>query len=232
MLDLERPPLGARVSEERVARCRIGVHELSPRVKAIVSEYTTKEENANGYEAHRRFIDIQYLLKGVTNVSEAFDVYIDDNTTSMFKSIGVLSKAEMDARYEVVNESFVKKLQIESRTIGEICIPSAVLFLNTLSTSLIALDQLSKFVNSSCGTTRKLYEQTIQLIDSISGNVREMTDERATANEIADFSNRAKVYSKTVLETMHQIRSDVDLLESIMDDGLWPLPKYRELFVI
>lgn len=97
---------------------------------------------------------------------------------------------------------------------------------------MIASDQLSKFVNSSCGTTRKLYEQTIQLIDSISGNVRKMTDERATANEIADFSNRAKVYSKTVLETMHQIRSDVDLLESIMDDGLWPLPKYRELFVI
>lgn len=42
----------------------LGVHELSPRVKAIVSEYTTKEENANGYEAHREWIDIQYLLKG------------------------------------------------------------------------------------------------------------------------------------------------------------------------
>ena len=42
----------------------LGVHELSPHVKAIVSEYTTKEENANGYEAHREWIDIQYLLKG------------------------------------------------------------------------------------------------------------------------------------------------------------------------
>lgn len=128
--------LGLEYLKNVLPDVELGVHELSPRVKAIVSEYTTKEENANGYEAHRKFIDIQYLLKGVTNVSETFDVYIDDNTTSMFKSIGVLSKAEMDARYEVVNEFFVKKLQIESRTIGEICIPSAVLILNTLSTSL------------------------------------------------------------------------------------------------
>ena len=42
----------------------LGVHKLSPRVKAIVSEYTTKEENENGYEAHCEWIDIQYLLKG------------------------------------------------------------------------------------------------------------------------------------------------------------------------
>ena len=41
-----------------------GVHELSPRVKAIVSEYTTKPENENGYEAHRQYIDIQYLVSG------------------------------------------------------------------------------------------------------------------------------------------------------------------------
>lgn len=41
-----------------------GVYELSPRVKAIVSEYTTKEVNENGYEAHKEYIDIQYLLKG------------------------------------------------------------------------------------------------------------------------------------------------------------------------
>ena len=62
--------------------------------------------------------------------------------------------------------------------------------------------------------------------------MKKMTDERAAANQIADLSERAKVYSQTVLETMRHIRSDVDMLESIMDDGLWPLPKYRELFVL
>lgn len=41
-----------------------GVYQLNPRVKAIVSEYETKLENEYGYEAHRRFIDIQFLLKG------------------------------------------------------------------------------------------------------------------------------------------------------------------------
>lgn len=41
-----------------------GVHEINPRVKAIVSEYETKAVNENGYEAHKKFIDIQYLLKG------------------------------------------------------------------------------------------------------------------------------------------------------------------------
>lgn len=41
-----------------------GVYEISPRVKAIVSEYITKEVNENGYEAHHEYVDIQYLLKG------------------------------------------------------------------------------------------------------------------------------------------------------------------------
>lgn len=190
----------------------------------------------NGYsvewlaEAQRRG------LKGVTTVPEAFDIYIDENTTSMFKSIGVLSQAEMDARYEVVNESFVKKLQIESRTMGELCsntiIPAAISFLNTLSTSLLASAELSKVAKSSCVTTKRLYEETVRLIDAISGNVKKMTDERATANDIKDISQRAKDYSKTVLGTMQEIRTDVDYLESIMDNSLWPLPKYRELFVI
>ena len=40
-----------------------GVYEINPRVKAIVSEYTTKEINENGYEAHREYIDIQYIIK-------------------------------------------------------------------------------------------------------------------------------------------------------------------------
>ena len=209
-------------------------------IDSVIKEFLTEGQpilfEGNGYseewltEAKRRG------LKGVTNVPEAFDVYIDDNTTSMFKSIGVFSQEEMDARYEVVNESYVKKLQIESRTMGEICtntvIPSAIAFLNILSNSLLASVELQKVAKSTCGTTKRLYEQTIQLIDSISGNVRKMTDERATANEINDLSERAKKYSKTVLETMRLIRNDVDILESIMDDQLWPLPKYRELFVL
>lgn len=209
-------------------------------VDIVIKEFFTEGQpilfEGNGYskewlaEAKRRGI------KGVTNVPEAFDIYIDENTTSMFKTVGVLSQEEMDARYEVVNESYVKKLQIESRTMGEICtntvIPSAIAFLNILSTSLLASVELQKVAKFTCRTTKDLYEQTIQLIDSISGNVKKMTEERATANEIVALSERAKVYSKTVLDTMRQIRRDVDILESIMDDNLWPLPKYRELFVI
>lgn len=209
-------------------------------VDSVIKEFFKEGQpilfEGNGYsvewlvEAQRRG------LKGVTNVPEAFDIYIDENTTSMFKSIGVLSQAEMDARYEVVNESFVKKLQIESRTMGELCsntiIPAAISFLNTLSTSLLASAELSKVANSSCVTIKRLYEETARLIDAISSNVKKMTDERATANDIKDISQRAKDYSKTVLETMQEIRSDVDYLESIMDNSLWPLPKYRELFVI
>lgn len=209
-------------------------------VDSVIKEFFKEGQpilfEGNGYseewlaEAKRRG------LKGVTNVPEAFDIYIDEDTTTMFKSIGVLSQVEMDARYEVVNESFVKKLQIESRTMGELCsntiIPSAISFLNMLSTSLMASVELSKVANSTCGTTKRLYEETVSLIDSISGNVKKMTDERATANDIKDISQRAKVYSNTVLKTMQIIRSDVDYLESIMDNSLWPLPKYRELFVI
>ena len=45
-----------------------GVHEINPRVKAIVSEYETKFVNENGYEAHKKYIDIQFLLKGTEKI--------------------------------------------------------------------------------------------------------------------------------------------------------------------
>lgn len=209
-------------------------------VDSVIKDFFTEGQpilfEGNGYSEEWLAEAKHRGLKGVLNVPEAFDIYIDEKTTSMFKSIGVLSQVEMDARYEVVNESFVKKLQIESRTMGELCsnivIPAAIAFLNTLSTSLMASVELSKIARSTCSTTKQLYEETIRLIDSISDNVKKMTDERAKANGIKDISQRAKVYSKTVLETMQIIRSDVDYLESIMDNSLWPLPKYRELFVI
>lgn len=47
---------------------KVGVHELTPSVKAIVSEYTTKHENEYGYEAHRQYIDIQYIISGLEKI--------------------------------------------------------------------------------------------------------------------------------------------------------------------
>ena len=55
-----------------------GVYEINPSVKAIVSEYTTKEINGNGYEAHREFIDIQYLSSGVEVVNSLPLEYLNE----------------------------------------------------------------------------------------------------------------------------------------------------------
>lgn len=176
-------------------------------------------------------------LKGVSNVPDAFDVYIAPDTARMYKSLGVLTQNEIDARYEVVNESYVKKLQIEARTMEDICkniiIPSSIEYLNKLSSNLQACSTLfGDGADNISKTSRDLYLEISRLVNSVFDKIKELNSQRADANKISSISDRAKVYSKVVKPIMDEVRYNVDKLEEYVDDNDWPLPKYRELLSI
>ena len=176
-------------------------------------------------------------LKGVTDVPEAFDIYIAPQTAAMYKSLGVLTQKEIDARYEVVNESYVKKLQIEARTLTDICmniiLPASISYLNVLTYNLEGASKLfgADAANIS-RASREIYLIISELNNSILDQVNELSSKRREANKIASLPDRAKAYSKVIKPLVDSIRNDVDKLEEIVDDAWWPLPKYRELMSI
>lgn len=203
-------------------------------IRQYLSDSKVIRFEGNGYspewhaEAERRG------LRGIKNAPEAFKEYITPKTADLFERVGVMTKREAHARYEVLNETFVKKLQIEARVLGDMItnhvIPTAFSFQNTLINNVKGIKELFPDEYSQmCSTQLHLIHKISGYVNSLHSLVEEMVDARRVANKIDDIPTRAHAYNETVLPYMGKIREIADNLEMYIDDELWPLPKYREL---
>ena len=207
-------------------------------IKRYLKECRDIRFDGNGYseewqqEAERRGLDTE------TSVPVMIDQYLKEDSVRMFGSTGVLNRAELLARSEVKWENYSMKLQIESRVLGDLVInhiiPAAKRYQNVLLQKVLGVKQV--FSESEAAT---LNEQDLQLIRRIENHtgaivtrVEEMNKERAHANHIDNQRERAITFHDRVVPLMEDIRSHVDDLEMVIDDQLWPLPKYRELLFI
>ena len=207
-------------------------------IKRYLKECRDIRFDGNGYseewqqEAERRGLDTE------TSVPVMIDQYLKEDSVRMFGSTGVLNRAELLARSEVKWENYSMKLQIESRVLGDLVInhiiPAAKRYQNVLLQKALGVKLV--FSESEAAT---LNEQDLQLIRRIENHtgaivtrVEEMNKERAHANHIDNQRERAITFHDKVVPLMEDIRSHVDDLEMVIDDQLWPLPKYRELLFI
>lgn len=207
-------------------------------IKRYLKECRDIRFDGNGYseewqqEAERRGLDIE------TSVPVMIDQYLKEESVQMFGSTGVLNRAELLARSEVKWENYSMKLQIESRVLGDLVInhiiPAAKRYQNVLLQKVVGVKQV--FSESDAAA---LNEQDMQLIHRIENHtgaivakVEEMNRERAHANHIDNQRERAITFHDKVVPLMENVRSHVDDLEMVIDDQLWPLPKYRELLFI
>ncbi len=207
-------------------------------IKRYLKECRDIRFDGNGYseewqqEAERRGLDTE------TSVPVMIDQYLKEESVKMFGSTGVLNRAELLARSEVKWENYSMKLQIESRVLGDLVInhiiPAAKRYQNVLLQKALGVKQV--FSENEAAT---LNEQDLQLIRRIENHtgaivarVEEMNKERAHANHIDNQRERAITFHDKVVPLMEDIRNHVDDLEMVIDDQLWPLPKYRELLFI
>ena len=212
--------------------------DRSSAVMSVVRRFITEARDimfeGNGYsreweeEAGRRG------LKAVRNVPEAYDTYHDESVVRLFDSLGVLAPNEVQARYEILNETYVKKLQIEARVIGDIClnhvIPAAVKYQNVLIENVKGMKEIfGEDYIDYCAAEVETLKQISLYISSISHDVEALVEARKRANVVEDIAQRAKMYSHEVKDMMDKVRDSADSLEMLIDDELWPLPKYREL---
>ena len=131
----------------------------------------------------------------------------------------------------------MKKLQIEARVIGDIClnhiIPAATAYLNVLAENLSTGRQVfGDEAKVLCRASDQTYRKIAGLINSLGDAVAALVEERRKANHIPDISERARLYSTAVMDAMNVVRESADNLEMLVDDAYWPLPKYRELLYL
>jgi glutamine synthetase len=177
-------------------------------------------------------------IRGLSNIRttpKALDVLLSEKTMTLFTESGVFTIREAHARHEILLESFYKKLQIEARVMGElannIIIPAAITYQSKLVENVKGLKEL--------GLDEASYKAQLDIITKISTHINairfdieKMIQERKQANSIDDLREKAIAYDEKVKAFFQPIRYHVDKLEQLVDDSLWPLPKFRELLFI
>ena len=203
-------------------------------VRSVIAESKAVMFEGNGYSKEWEEEAARRGLRAVRNVPEAYKVFLEKDSIDMFAKLGVLSPAETQARYEVLNETYVKKLQIEARIIGDIClnhvVPAAVSYQNILVTSIQGCkDVFGDEFKSLCKADMDTYKKISGFVNNLSADVETLVEARKKANKVEDMAERAYLYSTEVKDEMDKVRNSADHLEMLVDDELWPLPKYREL---
>ena len=194
--------------------------------------------DGNGYSSEWKEEAAQRGLDCETSVPLVIDRYLAPSSIEMFGRTGVLSEAELHSRSEVKWETYVKKVQIESRVMGDLVVnhvlPAAKRYQTMLLQNVLAVKQV--FSADETASLNEMDYSIIRQIESHSGaildGVERMTEARHKANRQPDERSKAIAYHDNVLPLMAEIRDHADALELIVDDELWTLPKYRELMFI
>ena len=203
-------------------------------VRRFLSEARDIMFEGNGYSQEWEKEAEARGLRAIRNVPEAYEVYHEENTVRMFDELNVLAPNEIEARFEIFNETYVKKLQIEARVIGDMClnhvIPAAVKYQNILIENIKGMKDIFGDESAAlCASEMDTLKKISMYVNRISSDVVSLVEARKKANRIENIAERAKVYSYEVKSMMEKVRDSADNLEMLIDDEMWPLPKYREL---
>jgi len=176
--------------------------------------------------------------RGLSNVKtsdHALDFFATPAAKKVLVGNGILSEHELEARHEVWLEQYTMKLQIEARLLGQIVssqiLPATFKYVQSLTNSMKGMKEVGikpKNYKAQKDLVEYICEHTTQLNDL----VVKMINARKKANKITNEGKKAKAYGKDIKPYFDQIRLHVDKLELVVDDELWPLPKYRELLFI
>ena len=207
-------------------------------LKRLIIETKPIRFNGNGYSDEWVEEAAKRGLTNIKNVPEALSAYMRSDNIKMFEELEVFNKKELHGRVEVEYEKFIKKIQIESRVLGDLAINHIVPVAVKYQTSLLENVRYMKEVfpngefEEMAGGRINLIKEIGSHISTIKAKVHDMVEERKKANIIEDVIEKAKAYDENVFPYLSEIRYHIDKLELVVDNELWPLPKYRELLFV
>lgn len=205
----------------------------------VLKKYILESEKVlfegDGYSAEWHKEARKRGLSNIASVPESISTFLKDKSRSVLVGSGVFTNKEIESRVEVEYEKFTKKVQIEARVLGDLAInhivPTAITYMSTLIENVKGLREIFKETEYErlAGQRKEMIITISDHISNIKRLVNEMIEERKKANVIADSYKMALAYESKVKPYMDEIRTHIDKLELIVDNEIWPLPKYREL---
>ncbi len=230
--------------------------DFKERVDSLIAKGITKEKalikvlkedikyakpirfDGNGYSDEWK---AKAALRGLdceTSAPLIIDAYLRESTVKMFEKTNVMTRAELEARNEIKWETYTKKIQIEARIFGDLCmnhiIPVVTRYQSVLIDNVHKLKEIfpeDKAAKISANNLA-LIEQISEHEQFIIENVTKLIETRRQVNQIESEREKAIAYHDRVAPFLESIRYHVDKLEQIVDDEAWPLPKYRELLFV
>ena len=224
--------------DERLAAGADKTAAIVEELRKLIKESKPIHFEGNGYsdewkeEAVRRGLDCE------TSVPLIYDNYLKPENVAMFESTNVMTRKELEARNEVKWEIYTKKIQIESRVLGDLAmnhiVPVATQYQTLLVDNAYKVRTVLPADRADAATKKniELIEKISSHIAFIEEHVAAMIEARKVANRIVDNKQRAVAYHDTVAPMFDEIRYHIDKLELIVSDQAWTLPKYRELLFI
>ncbi|MAE07994.1 MAG: glutamine synthetase type III [Bacteroidetes bacterium] len=207
-------------------------------VKQYIKDSKDIRFEGNSYSAEW---EIEANKRGLSNhasTPEALRAFVSEKSMKLFERQHVMSKTELEARYSIKLENYTKKIQIEGRVMGDLAtnhiLPTAIHYQNRLIENAKGLKDVldsKSFVKLSKNQLNTIKEISNH-ISEIKDLVEKMVESRRTANRIQNTYDKALAYKNDVRAYFDEIRKHVDALEMLVDDEMWPLPKYRELLFI
>jgi glutamine synthetase len=205
----------------------------------VLKKYILESEKVlfegDGYSAEWHKEAKKRGLSNIASVPESISTFLSAKSRNVLVSSGVFTDKEIESRVEVEYEKFTKKVQIEARVLGDLAInhivPTAITYMSTLIGNVKGLKEIFKETEYErlAGARKEMIIIISDHISNIKRLVAEMIEERKKANVITDSYKMALAYEGKVKPYMDEIRVHIDKLELIVDNEIWPLPKYREL---
>jgi glutamine synthetase len=204
-------------------------------IKKYLKESKDIRFEGNGYSQEWEDEAAKRGLSNIKTTPKALDAYVSEKSIELFSKTNIFSARELHARHEILLESYYKKLQIEARVMGEVAnsmvIPATIAYQNSLLENAKGLKDL--------GLSKEALETPVAIINKVSEHLRvlktsidAMLEERKVTNAIEDSRDKAIAYDENVKSYFDTIRYHTDKLEQIVDDSVWPLPKFRELLFL
>lgn len=204
-------------------------------LKKYIKESKDIRFEGNGYSDEWAAEAEKRGLANIKTTPKALDAYVSEKSTELFTKMNIFSERELHARHEILLESYYKKLQIEARVMGEVTnsmiIPAAIAYQNSLIENAKGLKDLG-LSGDALATPLAIINKVSEHLNIVKTSIDAMLEQRKKVNAIEDSREKAISYDEQVKSYFDTIRYHTDKLEQIVDDSVWPLPKFRELLFL
>ena len=197
----------------------------------MMTEHQRIVFNGNGYsdewveEAERRG------LPNLRSIVDAVPALLTPKAEALFTKFGIYTKAELEARAEIMYETYAKVLKIEAKTMthmaGKHYVPAAITYTTRLAESITAVTAACP--QADLTVQRELLEKVSLRLTAATKALNSLTELVEQVDAMEDVKEMALAYHDQIVPAMAALRKPVDEMELLVDKSIWPVPTYGDL---